>query len=125
PGGFTASNAGNLSVKVVFPAGALKITRTADAGPATRTRLSAAHFDAVSDPAADTLIKDGLLELSPARFRVLQLDVDGAGLKAMNFARSLHRRFDADARVDPVTRQEDEIGASALRTAGLMLVQTS
>ena len=41
----------------------------------------------------------------------------------MNFARSLGRRFDVESRVDPVTRHEDEVGAPALRTAGLMLVQ--
>ena len=55
----------------------------------------------------------------PARSRsgavtVLQLDVDGAGLKLMNFARSLGA-VGREARVDPVTRHEDEIGAPALQ----------
>ena len=123
PASFTPAAAADLTVKVVFPAGALQIPRTSDGVPATRTRLSAAHFDAVPDPAADTPLADGLLDLQPARFRLLQIDVDGAGLKVMNFARSLRRRFDVEARVDPVTRQEDEIGAPALRTGGLTLVQ--
>ena len=123
PAGFTPAAAAALSVKVVFPAGALQITKTSDAGPATLARLDATRFDAVSDPAADFRIKDRLLDLDPARFHLLQCDVDGSGLKVMNFARSLGRRFNVDARVDPVTRHEDEIGAPALRTAGLMLVQ--
>jgi hypothetical protein len=123
PGGFTPAPAADLSVKAVFPAGALQVARTPDGGPTTRTRLSATHFDAVPDPASQTPLSNGLLDLKPARFRLLQLDVDGAGLKAMNFARSLGRRFDVETRVDPVTRQEDEVGASSLRTGGLMLVQ--
>ena len=89
----------------------------------TRTRLTATHFDAVPDAAAEMKLKDGLLELAPANYRLLQFDVDGAGLKVINFARSLHRRFDSEARVDPVTRHEDELGAPAIRTGGLMLVQ--
>ena len=123
PGGFAPAAAADLSVKVKFPAGALQIARTSDGAPATRARLSATRFDAVPDPAADNVIADGLLSLDPASYRLLQVDVDGAGLKAMNFARSLGRRFDVESRVDPVTRHEDEVGAPALRTAGLMLVQ--
>ena len=105
-------------MKVVFPAGALQITRTADARSGDAARASTAtHFDAVPDATADDCrIKDGLLDLDPARFHLLQFDVDGAGLKVMNFARSLGRRFDVEARVDPVTRHEDELGAPALRT---------
>lgn len=123
PAAFPAAASADLSVKVVFPPGLLKVMRTSDAGPITRARLTSTQFDAVSDPAADLRIKDRLLELDPARFHLLQLDVDGAGLKVMNFARSLGRRFNVEARVHPVTRHEDEIGAPALRTAGLMLVQ--
>ena len=40
----------------------------------------------------------------------------------MNFACSLGRKDTAEKRVDAVTRQEDQLGAPALRTAGLMLV---
>jgi hypothetical protein len=123
PGGFTPAAAADLSVKAAFPAGTLQIPRTADGVLTTRARLSATHFDAVPDPASNTPLKDGLLDLQPARFRLLQVDIDGSGLKAMNFARSLRRRFDVEARVDPVTRLEDEVGAPALRTGGLTLVQ--
>jgi hypothetical protein len=41
----------------------------------------------------------------------------------MNFARSLRRLDPDDARVDPITRFEKDLGAPSLRTAGLMLVQ--
>src|SRR5207247_4990713 len=68
-------------------------------------------------------VQDGLLDLEPHRFSLLQADVDGAGLKLMNFARSLARLVPEEDRVDPVTRQEKEAGVPSLRTAGLMLVQ--
>jgi hypothetical protein len=123
PAGFTAGSDVDLSVEVTFPPGALTTTRTADGMPTTRTLLSVAAFRATSDPAAQFPLKDGLLDLDPSRFALLQVDVDGAGLKLMNFARSLGRRTEIAARVDPVTRQEAEMGAPSLRTAGLMLVQ--
>lgn len=123
PSGFTPSAGADLTVKVVFPPGTLQVPRTNDAGPATLARLTTTQFDAVPNPAADFPVKNRLLDLDPAQFHLLQFDVDGAGLKVMNFARSLDRRFDVEARVDSVTRHEDEMGAPALRTAGLMLVQ--
>ncbi|MEX3858199.1 hypothetical protein AB3X94_29845 [Paraburkholderia sp. BR10923] len=120
---FKASNEADLSVQLVFPKGALATHVAGHAAPVTRTLLSAKSFEATSDPGAKYLVKDGLLDLDAKRFTLLQADIDSAGLKAMNFARSLLRRTDPDARVDPVTRQEDAIGAPALRTAGLMLVE--
>jgi hypothetical protein len=123
PRPFTQAAAADLVVRVSFPSGTLQVPHTTDARPVTRTRLTATHFDAVPDAAAEMKLTDGLLDLAPASFRLLQLDVDGAGLKAINFARSLFGRFDAEARVDPVTRHEDELGAPAIRTGGLMLVQ--
>jgi hypothetical protein len=123
PANFTPSAAADLSVTVRFPDGTLQVPRSADGHPATRTRLTATRFDAVPDPAAGPPLADGLLDTAVG-FGLVQLDIDGAGLKAMNFARSLMRRSDDVAsRVDPVTRQEDEVGAASLRTAGLMLVQ--
>lgn len=123
PTGFLPAAAADLRVAVRFPAGLLSIPRTNDASPLTRTRLNSTRFDAVSDTSADMPVKEGLLEIGSPRFRLLQFDVDGAGHKLMNFARSLSRRFDVGKRVDPVTRQEESVGAPALRTAGLMLVQ--
>ena len=52
----------------------------------------------------------------------MQTDVDGAGLKVTNFARSLARMRPAEERLDPTTLFEREVGAPALRNAGLMLV---
>lgn len=111
-----------LSAKVVFPAGTLVVATTRDAGPETRTLLDGKKFEAVSDPGAPFHIDDGLLVLDPAEFSILQFDIDGAGLKVMNFLRSLGRRDGVESRVDPVTRHEDRLGAPALRTGGLMLV---
>ena len=122
-GSFPTGNDTDLSVKVVFPAGALTTPRSDDGMPVTRTLLSGTAFEATSDPTAKFPLDGRLLDLDPTRFALLQADVDGAGLKLMNFARSMSRRMADSARVDPVTRQEDEVGAPALRTAGLMLVQ--
>lgn len=122
---FTKSADAELSVSVSFPPGALS-THTAAAAPSIHAALSDRDFAAVSDPllAADGLrVRDRLLQLDPERFALLQMDVDGAGLKLLNFARTLNRLGQDDERFDPVTRHEKEIGAPALRTAGLMLVQ--
>lgn len=122
PASFAATAAADLSVSVAFAAGALAVPRTSDGSAATRTRLDATHFDSVSSGATDMPVRGGLLDLA-AGFELLPFDIDGAGLKVMNFARSLGRRFDGTARVDPVTRHEDQMGAPALRTSGLMLVR--
>ncbi len=104
----------------------LEIAKSTDVSPVTHARLQGDDFRAASNPAlpADAYrVVDGLLDLDPKRFELLQTDVDGAGLKVMNFARTLGRLGEGDRRVDPVTRQEERPGAPALRTAGLMLVQ--
>ncbi len=125
PAALAAAANGALSVKVVFPPGTLQIPQTASAAaPVTRTLLSADRFRAESDATAPLRVNDGLVNLDPAQFSLLQVDVDGAGLKIMNFARSLYRRDDAERQVDPVTRHEDRLGAPALRTSGLTLVHT-
>ncbi|HKO95757.1 MAG TPA: hypothetical protein VJU86_02115 [Pyrinomonadaceae bacterium] len=95
-----------------------------DISPRTFALLEDRRFQAVpKTPAADFRVVDGLLELDPKKFSLLQADVDGSGHKVMNFARSLidMRQF-ADHQVDPVTKQKRELGAPALRNAGLMLV---
>ena len=120
-----------LQTTVEFPAGTLKVSRSArDVCPITHARLSADRFDAVSDPHLPNdayRVKDGLLELERGRFTVLQTDVDGAALKLMSFARTLARLGpeNENDRADPVTRFEKEMGAPALRTPGLLLAQTA
>ena len=93
---------------------------------ATHVRLSAMQFVAVSKtaPGTDDLrVVDGLLQLSPEQFAILQADVDATGLKLMNFARTLWKMLDAvHLQSDAVTKHEKEAGAPALRNAGLMLV---
>ena len=114
-----------LSAAVTFPAGALAVARTKDVSPLTHTRFSAKAFQPVAHPAlqpSDLRVVDGLVDLNPQRFELLQADVDGSGLKLMNFARTLARLKPDDQRIDPVTRFEKDLGAPALRTAGLMLV---
>jgi hypothetical protein len=89
----------------------------------THAALSPSAFETVSNPLPGTELRvpGRLLDLNLNQF-ALPVDVDGAGLKVMNFARLLGRLARADERVDSVTRIERKVGAPALRTAGLMLV---
>jgi hypothetical protein len=118
---FPATADGALSVAVTLPPGVQ--TASQHASPVTRVELDATRFRAIPKPGASPRIKDGLLDLDPTEFRLLQIDTDGAGLKLMNFARSILRLSDSDDGIDPTTRYEDRVGAPALRTAGLVLVQ--
>jgi hypothetical protein len=114
-----------LAVEVELPPSTPEVTRGDDPSPHTRTLLDSRLFQPVSSgrPQPDLRVENGLLDLDPNAFRVLQADVDGGGLKVMNFARSLLTlRNNPDYQQDPVTQQEREIGAPALRNAGLMLV---
>ena len=123
-----------LSVQVEFTAGVLTVPRgAADVTAVTHATHTRDGFFA--EPRKhfftdDTRIKAGLLDLytTPDRYAVLQADVDGAGLKLMNFARTLGgymraRKSDAAAVSDDVSRKDKEAGAPALRTGGMMLVQ--
>src|SRR5262249_13210226 len=70
------------------------VKRMPDASPRTRTLLNASHFQALprTHPATqDYRIADGLLTLDTDRFALLQSDVDAAGHKILNFARTLGR----------------------------------
>ncbi len=93
--------------------------------PVTRAQFDDVHWQAVRQPfpkAGDSRVLDGLLELDPKQFDLVQADIDGAGIKLMNFARSLLRHSEKeDLRFDPTTRKENEAGVPALRNAGLML----
>ena len=122
----TASPDALLWVEVELPPGDPAVERTPDASPRTHARLDAQRFHPVSRPApqpGDFRVLDGLLDLDPATFRFVQSDVDGAGLKVTNFARTLLiQRGEPDHQTDPVTKQKRELGAPALRNAGLVLV---
>jgi hypothetical protein len=127
PGAFTDSTDEELWTEIRFPSGLLKVPVSRPVSPRTHARLSqqARVFQAVPRLAVEPgelRVVDGLLDLDPARFALLQADVDGSGLKLMNAARTLGRFEAGDRRVDPVTRLERRPGAPALRTAGLVLV---
>ena len=116
-----------FSAEVILPDDNLgMVTRTPDTSPRTRTRYDANHFQALPRPTSgpgDYRIVDGLLDLDPEQFNLIQADPDGAVLKVMNFARTLsHLQQSPDKAQDPISKQEREYGAPAIRNAGLMLV---
>lgn len=95
------------------------------ASPVTRAMLSATAFRPIPRPSpadTDLIVANGLLRLDDKRFALVQADVDGAGHKLMNFARTLTMQTSPARLVEPVTREMRRAGAPALRNAGLMLV---
>lgn len=128
PGLFSHANDALLGVAVQLPdpAGSSAATRKAVGSPLVHCRLGANRFNAVPRPnphAHDYQVSNGLLRLDRKRFTLLQVDVDGAGLKTMNIARSLRRIEHKQDQKDPTSRHERAMGVPALRNAGLMLVQ--
>jgi len=96
------------------------------ASPVTHTRHADTVLTTVSRPSGDKedlVVSGGLLKLSD-RFALLQMDVDGAGHKVINFARTLGRHSVADRHLDAITKLPKRAGAPALRNAGLMLVHS-
>jgi hypothetical protein len=114
-----------LSVNVELPPGSPDVIRVADASPRSQVLLDDTRFQPVPAPAAvgSVPVDNGLLVMDPNVFDLLQADVDGSGLKVMNFARSL-MMLDGNVphQQDPVTKKEREMGAPSLRNAGLMIV---
>ena len=121
---FTHAADAGLRASVSLPATGGTATR-AEVSPVTRAKFDGANWQAARQPfpkAGDSRVLDGLLELDPKQFDLVQADVDGAGIKLMNFARSLLRHSEKeDLRFDPTTRKENEAGVPVLRNAGLML----
>jgi len=90
-----------------------------DGRPMTITRRQDPVFAPVVNDSSIPL-SDGLLKIHEDRFRLIQMDVDGAGIKLRNTARSLLR----SASGPPKDGQEPErAGVPTLRTAGLQLVE--
>lgn len=122
----TAAPDALLWVEAQLPQGSPTVDRLPDASPRTHTLLDASRFQPVPRPTpqgGDFRVAEGLLDLEPKNFSFIQTDVDGAGIKITNFARSLLTlRGQADYQIDPVTKQKRELGAPALRNAGLVLV---
>jgi len=128
---FTHAADAPLSVEVLLPPPTgPEVDRVPDASPRTRALLDGRRFQAVPRPvpAGDPGLRvvDGLLDLDPKTFDLLQADVDGSGLKIVDFAHSLITLAEGppENQLDPVNRKEREMGAPSLRNAGLMLVQT-
>ncbi|MEP6763551.1 MAG: hypothetical protein ABJB66_04525 [Gemmatimonadaceae bacterium] len=96
------------------------------AAPVTHTRIGDQVFTPVPRPSpvdTDYQVDNGLLKITDKHFALLQADVDGAGHKLMNFARSLNAYGKkADRQVESVAKLPRRAGAPALRNAGLMLV---
>jgi len=125
PATFSPAADALLAVSVEWPEIDGAVAPAPAASPQVRATLSASQFEAlprVAPEPGDFRASEGLLDLDPERFRLVQTDVDGAGLKLIGFARSLARARPPEQRVDPTTRFEREVGAPALRSAGLMLV---
>ena len=114
-----------LWAEVKLPNGKLIVNSPPDASPRTHAMLDGNRFQPVPQThpkPGDFRVENGQLALDPQTFSFVQVDVDGAGLKVTNFARSLLTlRNIPDHQLDPVTKQEREIGAPALRNAGLVL----
>lgn len=109
-----------LRVNVSWPSGdpgATGVATLPDTLPHTITRLDPkVSFRPVpANPA--TPIRDGYLALAE-QYRLLQMDVDGAGIKVKNFAASLHT-MRGRAKHEP----EPQVGSPALRTNGILLVE--
>lgn len=124
----------DLRVEARFAAGLATERKRPDLTPVTKVghdeRSFAARSRVSPGPGNEMRVEAGLLDLygDPEGFAVLNADVDGAGLKLMNFARSLGRhdaiaKGDRAHHRDDVSHKEKRAGAPALRTAGLMLVR--
>ena len=115
-----------LWVEVELPPGFPTVQRMPANSPRTRALLDTGNFQPVPRPVplpGDFRVANGLLDLDPKLFSFVQTDVDGAGIKVTNFARSLLTlRNSPDQQLDPVTKQKRDVGAPALRNAGLVLV---
>lgn len=125
-----AGNDVPLSVTIDLPPSATigdvarRVTRR-DASPRTHAMLNREMFAPVSRPSPDEndlRVRAGLLRMDPKRVALLQADVDGAGLKLMNFARTLVRHEQPERQVDAITKLPRRSGAPTVRNGGLMLV---
>ncbi len=91
---------------------------TVNFSPLTAYEISSANFRTRPRP-ANPETADGLLKLGGGGFDVIQLDVDGAGLKMLNLVYTLFRKASNSA---PDTSPKEAL--SSLRSAGLSLVKT-
>ncbi|WP_299406932.1 hypothetical protein [uncultured Roseobacter sp.] len=107
-----------LSLKVAWEPDASGAVDTLDDGlPRTMTRREDRAFHAVPRQ-NNGILSNGFLNIDDERYRLIQMDVDGAGVKLRNAARSFLRA--------PSTKEgqaPDRAGIPTIRTAGLQLVE--
>ena len=120
------TNKMNLEINVALPIPA-PVTRK-PVYNRTLVLLSPQEFEAYNDNQASPdayTNKKGLLDLNTQHYELLQIDVDSAGLKLMNFARSLRLLSNPNFKTDPVTRFEKHVGTPTLSNGGLTLVKSN
>lgn len=126
PGALPQSGHALLQVELTLPEpGGAGVTREPNVAAAVHTRLTAEAFDALPRPtpaADDYRLQERLLDLSGEQFDLVQVDVDGSGLKAMNTARTLALLQSQGNLLTPTRRLPARTGVPGLRNAGLMLV---
>ena len=99
------------------PEAASGVETVKDTRPFTVTRLVPGKAFRPVNASSATPIIDGYLELAD-HYRLIQVDVDGAGIKTKNFAQSLMTMRGA-AKREPDPR----VGAPALQTGGILLAE--
>lgn len=77
------------------------------------------RFEAAPRSPTNPAIENGLLKLKAGDHELVQVDVDGAAIKAVNFAVNLSHELDKQAEDTP-----EATGLPALRTAGFSLMRT-
>ena len=107
-----------LQMKVARPSAAGPATNEPDILPISTAVRAGSRFEM---RASSNLVTGRYMRLQDSPFRLVQLDVDGGGLKVRNFLTNLARaqplRFDDETGAD----DDPEAGAPSQRTAGLML----
>jgi len=113
----------SLQLDVGWPKADPAVQTDPDVLPVTQVRLSGKSFF-VRRRVPGTPVVDRFLNLQKSGYDLVQVDVDGGGLKVKNFAVSLPRIartvYDDDSFGD---EKQATAGAPSLRSAGLMLAQ--
>ena len=103
--------AGNCALRIKIGWDTQEVATEADICPATQARRSAGDFRArARDPGA---LAGGWLRLDPARYALVAMDVDGAGLSLKNFSLNLPRI--GDERYDDESFSVDKIPRAVRR----------
>ena len=110
-----------IEVKVEWDTGGVETE--ADIAPRTQARHTKEDFRA--RPRDPGLLRGGWLRMDPDTFRLVTMDVDGAGLSLKNFAINLpsikEERYDDEEFAE---KREARVGMPRIRSVGLQLAQT-